>query len=349
MFEDLFSGRKLQMFTDLVKARFQLPISLESIKISEFETLCLKVKLSKNSEKARNIFSDQLVEISKQVDINSEILADIIIQLRNLLPTGISSSALKIFQDRARIAFTFDYEPMLKSGYVDREARQSFVERCYKAGISEAEVTTLFQTVTKPFIQPLVDEAMTDGLYSPEEQERLEAISQRLGIDEINLSPSSNAVLAAARRRWELVNGEMPIVDSPLMLERGETCHAKSHAKAYEPRTRTVKAGYHGPSARIRIAKGLSYNLASYKVSREVETYNHLIGSGWLVVTNKRMIFVGDVKSVNIALGKIVDWTFFSDGIEIQRASGKPITFVAPRGMTELNEILIVARSKLLG
>lgn len=276
-------------------------------------------------------------------------LATVVATLRAFPRRDLVDPALKALKNAACANFERHVGRMLRAGSVDRDQRQRLAEACCDAGCTMTELEALFQSLATPFIQPLVQQAVEGGVYSPEDQAGLEAKAHALGIDSINLSPRSNPKLADARKRWELFNNPLPEVDCPLMLEKGEVCHGAAQVQAFEPRTRTVRVGYHGPAAHIRLAKGISYNVASYSVGKETETYTHLVGSGWLVITNKRLIFSGNAKSMSVALSKIVDWTFFTDAVEIKRATGKPITFVNAVAMPRLNDILVAARSQFIG
>jgi hypothetical protein len=67
------------------------------------------------------------------------------------------------------------------------------------------------------------------------------------------------------------------------------------------------------------------------------------------VVTDKRVIFSSPQKNMAFALDSIVDWTLYADGIEIRRATGKPIVYVFGTGNGLFLEVIIAARKKFVG
>jgi hypothetical protein len=177
-----------------------------------------------------------------------------------------------------------------------------------------------------PKINAKTTEILADGIVSPEEERELAEYASGFGLT-LNYEPETERMFEIARQRWRISQGELPIVDCPIMLKRGETCHAWIDAHAFEERQRTVRVNSHGPSARIKIAKGVYYTVGTRSVSSQQQSYSHLIGSGHFVVTDKRLLFSSPTRSLAWAMDSIVDWDFYTDGVEIRRATGKPVTF----------------------
>src|SRR5690606_6125721 len=96
-----------------------------------------------------------------------------------------------------------------------------------------------------------------------------------------------------------------------------ERCYFKTPAEWHELRTITKRINYGGPSARIKIMKGLSYRVGSMKVERVTKETMQQLDTGTLYVTNKRLIFTGNKKTSNIKLEKILSVIPYSNGIEI--------------------------------
>lgn len=349
MLSSLFQKKRIDQLKQDLQIALPSGFSLVSLSLPSIEGLLAAHCLRLQSYDVFWAVAKHIERKALDVRLGSEEFLTVMAALRAFPRRDLVETALNALRDAARVNFENSIGRMLQGGNVDREERQRLAEACCDTGWTMAELEELFERLASPFIQPLVRQAVEGGLYSPEDQARLEAKAHQLGIDSINLSPQSNPTLAEARKRWELINNPLPEVDCPLMLEKGEICHGAAQVQAFEPRTRTVRAAYHGPAARIRLAKGLSYNMASYSVGRETETYTHPVGSGWLVITNKRIIFSSNIKMMSVALSKIVDWTFYTDAVEIKRATGRPITFVNAAAMPRLNDILVAARSQFIG
>ena len=109
--------------------------------------------------------------------------------------------------------------------------------------------------------------------------------------------------------------------DSPIILKRGEELLLVLHnVSLLEPRT--VRTGrYGGPS--IRVAKGIYFKVGSFQAESHEELRK--IDQGILTLTNKRLVFTGTKRTVNIDIRKIISIEPYSDAIAIRR-SGKQKT-----------------------
>ena len=85
-----------------------------------------------------------------------------------------------------------------------------------------------------------------------------------------------------------------------------------------EPRSvRTSTGTYGGPS--FRVSKGVSFKLGGGQ-SRSVSHEEIMdVDTGILTITNKRLVFTGQKKTINYNLNKIISITPYSEGVGIQR------------------------------
>ena len=138
--------------------------------------------------------------------------------------------------------------------------------------------------------------SLADGKLTADEEAKIEqlghALSARLEID----APTQDALIRA-RRLWQVEDGPLEAVASPIDLPKTETCLFAGYGQAQEPRSRGSKH------------------------------FTHSYGAGDIVLTTKRIIFNGGVKNFAIRLNTIVDYDIFDDGVEVRRATGKPLTF----------------------
>lgn len=119
-----------------------------------------------------------------------------------------------------------------------------------------------------------------------------------------------------------LENGNIPIQysgQSPIILKKGEVISIiMENIKLQEPRAvRQTQAAYGGPT--IRVAKGVSFKLGGASARSESHEEIKVIDNGKLVLTNKRLIFIGTKRTINIDLRKIMAIVPYKDGIESQR------------------------------
>lgn len=114
----------------------------------------------------------------------------------------------------------------------------------------------------------------------------------------------------------------------PILLGKSEyLIWGYSNISAYEEKTgKRYEGGSRGVS--VRICKGVYYRIGASKGHAVDYSYTNPIGSGILAITNKNIIFHGQ-KAIKIPIGKIISFTAYSDGIELQKdgVRAKPVTF----------------------
>ena len=119
-----------------------------------------------------------------------------------------------------------------------------------------------------------------------------------------------------------LANGKITITSnnqSPVILKKNENLSIiMDNISLQEPRAvRQTQAAYGGPT--IRVAKGVSFRLGGASARSESHEEIRVIDQGKLILTNKRLIFIGSKRTVNIDLKKIMAVQAYRDGIESQR------------------------------
>ena len=125
------------------------------------------------------------------------------------------------------------------------------------------------------------------------------------------------------RLYWQIHNGNLPVVDAGINLQKSESCHFHTQIDWFETRTITKRISYSGPTMRIKIAKGLYWRAGNLAIKPTTEDVLAKIDSGDLYLTGKRIIFMGSRGNKTIALNKILNFEVYSNGIEIQKDSGK--------------------------
>lgn len=82
---------------------------------------------------------------------------------------------------------------------------------------------------------------------------------------------------------------------------------------------RKTSGGYGGPS--FRVAKGVYFRVGGFQAKSESHDELKNIDLGELTLTNKRLVFSGAKRSVNIDIRKIISIEPYSDGIALRRLS----------------------------
>lgn len=221
------------------------------------------------------------------------------------------------------------FEQMIKDGRLEKK-NEDFLERLEQdLKISKNLADKISGEARQLFIQNYVKKITSDERLSPDELEELESISKSLNVN-LDLDSKSREAFDKMKRYWIIENGELPALQVDINLQKNETCYVQTRADWHELRTVTKRINYAGPSARIKIMKGLSYRVGSVSVERVTSEHMQHLDSGILYVTNKRLIFTGQKKNANIKLDKILSITPYSDGIEVIKDAGRNPVFIVP-------------------
>lgn len=199
------------------------------------------------------------------------------------------------------------------------------------AEMPEAEATQFFADHCRTKLEPVVNAVLEDGLLSPDEDERISAVTARYG--GIQLGSETQKTLEAARQLYQSLVDPLAPVETPLLLKKGEWCAHAIKSQALEERQRTTRVNYSGPAMSVRIMKGVYYRAGSIQAQRVQESYHHSFGDGVLGATNQRLLWVSPQKSISIPLSKVVMFEPFLDGMKIIKDTGKPLLFIFENGV----------------
>lgn len=86
--------------------------------------------------------------------------------------------------------------------------------------------------------------------------------------------------------------------------------------------------------------KGLSWRYGSVSLNRVTSEEFRQVDSGVLYITNKRLIFNGALKNVNIPFKKIIHFTVYQDGIRIEKETGRDQNFSGSGDLELVSEVL---------
>jgi hypothetical protein len=126
----------------------------------------------------------------------------------------------------------------------------------------------------------------------------------------------------------ELDNGIFPNIAPDFILNKNEQClYRKENVELNERKQVTKRINYSGPRARIKIVKGLSYNIGSYNFSTQKEMQDVFKGKGIINITTKRILFKSPEKKLTIRHSAIIDIETFSNAIIISKSTGNPLIF----------------------
>jgi Chloroplast envelope transporter len=173
------------------------------------------------------------------------------------------------------------------------------------------------------FIGNYVSGVIADQRLSPAEEQEMNAIAASLNVN-VQLSTQTQEQLRKLKLYWAIENLQLPVVHTDIHLQKNEVCHfAQTNVKWFERRkvsTRTTTLGYRYS---LKVAKGFYLRSGTSYVNANSTEVLKEVNSGNLYLTNKRIVFVGVTKNSTIRLERLVQFTPYTDGVELDKDSGK--------------------------
>ncbi len=188
--------------------------------------------------------------------------------------------------------------------------------------ISDEDSENMIKSSSEIVLANFMNEALSDQRLSDNEITKMNQICNSLGI-EAKFDNNTRQKFDKFRLYWLIENGNLPILNSPINIQKNEILHFIGNVKWLEQRTITKRINYGGPSARIKIAKGFYYTVGSVSAKRITEDIWQVIDTGKIYMTNKRIIFMGNKGNKTIQINKILDVAPYKNGVDIQKESGK--------------------------
>ena len=123
--------------------------------------------------------------------------------------------------------------------------------------------------------------------------------------------------------------GELNLNETTFRRQKGESIYGAVLCYRKQLKTETTGVTFGGPSVRIKIAKGIYYRAGSYRGTKHTEDVVRALGAGWLVITNKRLVFRDLVGSGNWTRRweTIVGWQVEGSTLVVETTSGRPMLF----------------------
>ena len=226
-------------------------------------------------------------------------------------------------EDRYRLAI----DALLCDGVFDSD--DAGVLEGFRAhlGLTPERADAIFREQARSYIRRRMLQFLEDGSLSPSEDAVLEDLVASVGLGP-QWGEETELALADARRTWALASGPLPQIQTDLGLVGKEVAYLSVRVSAFEERTRMVGMAFGGLALSIPILKGLRFRAGHYGVSRQAMNYQHRLGDGELTITSRRLIFRSPERAITARLTSIVDLTNYTDGVAVQRTTGKPVTYV---------------------
>jgi hypothetical protein len=215
--------------------------------------------------------------------------------------------------DDARASYRTRVEELVTTAALPESQDRSLAELRDAARFSDQELTKL----NLEAFSRLVAAAVADDILTREENQHVNAVLGLLGNTWDQMGAAYPSLVEQAYVS-SINGGILPEVTSPHILpKKGEVVYYECSAKLMkEVAVRQYQGGYQGFS--IPIGKtGVRYRVGATKGhSVQVGTQLQVADSGLLSITNKRAVYTGTRKTVEMLYSKLVNLTAYSDGVQ---------------------------------
>ena len=210
-----------------------------------------------------------------------------------------------------------------------------------------ARVQDIYKSQVLKLLQWTFNQMLTDTRVTDEEDTHLREMAANLGVT-MTHGAETQRLYDRCRLLAQIEAGRLPAINPGITLQRGETCHASLACTHNEIRKQTTSYRYSGPTASVKIIGPIRWRFGQVSVQRISRDVMTQLDSGTLYVTNKRLLFDGAQNSKSIALKKIIRFTVFSDGIKIEKDTGKDQYFIGSGDSEVLGAVLeqVIAQSR---
>jgi hypothetical protein len=308
----------------------------------QFITTTYKINLQKDFKKESLSFYQKYLEFHlKNCNLEASAIYNLekLIKLLKLDKTETKS----IFDKLTSEKYSNEVKNMIEKGILDKESEEHLLKIEKNLSLSHDVAMKIYGENAQLLIKKFLAKAISDQRFSPEEEQKLNLLAKNLHIG-LSLDTETKAVLDKYKLFWQIDNGNIPTIITDISLQKNEVCYFLTDIDWLEQRTVTTRVNYSGPSFRIKITKGISYRVGSITPQRVTEDVWKTIDSGKLYLTNKRVIFIGEKGNKTITINKILDFNVYTNGIEIQKDSGKSPFF----SFSENTDMFAVILAKLL-
>ena len=215
-----------------------------------------------------------------------------------------------------------NYEQAVFDGRIT-ESKEKYLQQLEKDICIPTDIAQkISEEVRTNYLNNFIKKIIEDNRFSPEEEKELDLISKSLHVN-IQMDDALRNKLQQLKLYWVIENGEPTAIETNINLLKNEKCYFKTQIEWHEKRRVTQRIDYHGPVARIRIMKGVYYRIGSITPHVTASDEWRQIDKGDLYLTNTRIIFMGSGKDSAIRLNKVLSFSPFSNGVEIDKETGK--------------------------
>jgi len=162
----------------------------------------------------------------------------------------------------------------------------------------------------------LIDEALEDVLLTPEEEMEISELAGKLNVD-YKADKQTQQELEKYKLFWQIENGELPELKVDYEFEEGESCHFKVSVDWMEKASNAPKLSRSGAVMNEKIAGGIYWKTANLGAFELDAAAWNTTDNGTLLITNRRLLFVGKKEIKVFPLEFISNFSSFNNGVEL--------------------------------
>ncbi|MFH7018425.1 hypothetical protein [Flavobacterium sp. FlaQc-47] len=229
-------------------------------------------------------------------------------------------SVVKLSHKIGELVYRKFFEKAISNGRLIRR-EEDFLEKIEKdLQLPKALVNKISNESKRNFIQNYVENVIKNQELSPDKEREINNIAESLNID-LTFSKEITTQLEKLKLYWTLEHFPLSTISTDIVIQKSEKCYFKvDSVKWYEVKSSLQKPSHYN----LNIKALKAFYLKS--TSQKSNTCNYkYIDSGNLYLTNKRIIFTGRNKDLNIRFEKILELSPKSDGVEIDKETIKSV------------------------
>jgi len=218
-------------------------------------------------------------------------------------------------QHRQQVA---ELRALLANAMADRHISDAEYQRIDKFHDEMMLTQEDFIKVLSDTFSAVVQDVLRDRRVTNEEWQGLMQIAKRLNfaqetIDDLSRQTAYFGLLHAIEvNRFE----DLPAAsNSGINLQKGEIDYFTAHGSLMEERVVRTHTVGRSSGVSVRLMKGVTYRTGGSRGRIESERQVVPVSGGLLTITNKRIVFSGDNRSINAPLEKVLIVELFNDGI----------------------------------
>lgn len=179
-----------------------------------------------------------------------------------------------------------------------------------KLNLPPAVAKQIYRDRAAELMKRTMAKVVLDKRLSPKEEKEIEELAQHLGV-RMEVDENTRDILERYRLYWMIEKGEIPYIEVSIPLQRNENCYFMADANWCEVRsvTRTARYGKTKRSVEDQVARRTFHEFTP-------------VDSGRIFLTNKRLLFFGNLREHTIPFARIKDFVPMEHGVQIHRKSG---------------------------